>query len=186
MIFIRQHIISICVIIFIGSILFKTNRESVKSESIIKQKNIEIETLTQKYEEEIDSYRSQLMFSQNNDIIKTFTVYKPNGERTETKIVDKTVKHQKLDISSVNIKENYTNNIIRTKYDESEKASITESNQLNYLLGLTNLQSNSTNLADHPLLAGVRIPFTNIFTFVTIPVVSDFYKHTTLNFAYSF
>lgn len=186
MLFIRQHLISICVVLFLISLLFKTNRDSIKTESIIQQKNTEITNLTQKYEKEIATYKSQLQSIQNNNIVKTVVVYKTNGERIETKIVDRTVKKSNEIVSAVDNKQSLSKNLINTKIYENNKIDITEPTQYHYLVGLMNLQSNSPNLADHPLLIGVKIPYTSIYTFLTVPLTNNFYKNTTLNLAINF
>jgi hypothetical protein len=160
---------------------------SIKSKKLlIESHRQEISTITEKYESQIKAYEAKLSSIQQNNIVKIVTVYKPGGERIVTKIIDKTVKTTQETQIATDSRINIADITGKTFIADSMRLSESSNSSNNIMLGVTNLQSTSMSVVDHPILAGVKIPYTPIYTFLTVPLTSDFYKHTIISAAINF
>lgn len=185
MIYIKQHIVYL-IFLMISVILINSHYLKQK-QSIEKSYTKEIATLTSKYEQQISAYKTELSSVQLNNIVQTIIEYKPNGERVVTKTVDKTMKKSQENKVATNSEVKIADVKSDVKIEaKSEEISIVNSSSPHYMLGVGNLQLFSSQISDYSVLAGIKIPFLPIYTFLSVPVTKDFYKLTTLNAVYNF
>lgn len=187
---VKTHLIYISIITGCIVLLGVTNRQyNYEKKTLTESKTAELVIIQHQYNSNIDSYRQKLSSLQQNNIIKTEIVYKKDGDRIVYRTVDKTItkSNEIKNTTSTEVKIADTTNEDLTK-DFTKASFIAGSSKVssNYMIGVGNLQTLSTNLYDHPIIAGVKLPFIPIYTFISVPITSTFYKSTTLSAVMTF
>lgn len=173
-------IISVCSVLVAVSI----KRQSVHEIDNIKiEHQMQIVQIEDKYNKMIKDYRDS---EQRNNIVQTVTVYKPSGEKTVTRVVNRTItvkkeEKQATETRFYRLDKNEENSVRETKR-EIVKSSLKD----HYIVGVTSLQPLTTNLSDYSLTGGIRLFSTPIYLTASIPLSTDFYKKTAIGLSISF
>ncbi len=176
----------ILIIITVSSILAVgfMQRQSVHKIDNLKEENrIQFVQIENKYNKIIQSYKE---YQQKNNIVKTITVYKPSGEKTVTRLVNRSVILKKETKKAAEMGFYRLDSSMEGSVKEEEKEIMKSSSSLHYIVGVTVLQPLSKNLADYSLTGGMRIFSTPFFLTTSIPMITDFYKKTAIGISISF
>ena len=170
------------VMLFISGYYVANRKDYVQIESLKKEHTDELVTMQKKLAHSIEMNQKLLTVSERNNIVKTVTVYKANGERVVSKVVDRSMKKVVTEESTTKKQINTEVNSSRHMVGETvaENKSISRVSSYQYIIGLSGLQllNGATKLADSLNIdAGLRIANLPIFVTTQAPIKSDFYKN---------